>query len=159
MRGANQFHEITGAVFDSLAQIALMRGGYEDAGDYLRQAGDAYGNYGAQTSQWYEWSIRVLEAKLAARRGATDEALRLASEIVTFPTMVRRALVPYIASLRGDTQSQGSGGIREGSQGGPRAEKPLSRRTRLPQWNLPHVSLAARTGAPSAFADCVAGGG
>jgi transcriptional regulator with XRE-family HTH domain len=28
--------------------------------------------------------------------------------------MVRRALVPYIASLRRGTQSQGSGGIREG---------------------------------------------
>jgi hypothetical protein len=32
-----QFHEITGAVFDTLAQIALMRGGYESAGDYLRR--------------------------------------------------------------------------------------------------------------------------
>jgi len=83
VRCANQFHEITGAVFDSLAQIALMRGGYESAGDYLRQAGEAYGGYGAQTSLWYEWSIRVLEAKLAARRGATEEALRLANEIAT----------------------------------------------------------------------------
>ena len=83
VRGPSQFHEITGAVFDSLAQIALMRGGYESAGDYLRQAGEAYGGYGAQTGQWYEWSIRVLEAKLAARRGATDEALRLANEIAT----------------------------------------------------------------------------
>ena len=78
-----QFHEITGAVFDTLAQIALMRGGYESAGDYLRKAGEAYGGYGAQTSLWYEWSIRVLEAKLATRRGATDEALRLANEIAT----------------------------------------------------------------------------
>ena len=76
-----QFHEITGAVFDTLAQISLMRGSYESAGDYLRQAGEAYGGYGAQTGLWYEWSIRVLEAKLAARRGATDEALRLADEI------------------------------------------------------------------------------
>ena len=80
-RGQTQFNEITGAVYDTLAQIALMRGGYESAGDYLRKAGDAYGSYGAQTSLWYEWSIRVLEAKLAARRGATDEALRLANEI------------------------------------------------------------------------------
>ncbi len=71
-RGQSQFNEITGAVYDSLAQIALMRGGYESAGDYLRQAGEAYGSYGAQTGQWYEWSIRVLEAKLAARRGATE---------------------------------------------------------------------------------------
>ena len=80
-RGQTQFNEITGAVYDSLAQIALMRGGYEAAGDYLRQAGEAYGSYGAQTDQWYEWSIRVLEAKLAARRGATEAALRLANEI------------------------------------------------------------------------------
>lgn len=78
-----QGHEITGAVFDTLAQIALMRGGDESAGDYLRKAGEAYGGYGSQTSQWYEWSIRALEAKLAARRGATDEALRLANEIAT----------------------------------------------------------------------------
>jgi hydrogenase-4 transcriptional activator len=81
-RGQTQFNEITGAVYDSLAQIALMRGAYESAGDYLRRAGDAYGSYGGQTGLWYEWSIRVLEAKLAARRGATEEALRLANEIV-----------------------------------------------------------------------------
>jgi hydrogenase-4 transcriptional activator len=83
VRSMSQFHEITGAVFDSLAQIALMRGGYESAGDYLRKAGEAYGGYGAQTSKWYEWSINVLHAKLAARRGAVDEALRLANEIAT----------------------------------------------------------------------------
>ncbi len=80
-RGQTQFNEITGAVYDSLAQIALMRGGHETAGDYLRRAGEAYGSYGAQTGLWYEWSIRVLEAKLAARRGATEEALRLTNEI------------------------------------------------------------------------------
>ena len=77
----NQFHEITGAVYDTLAQIALMRGDYESTDDYLRQAGDAYVSYGGLTDLWYEWSIRVLEAKLAARRGATDQALRLANEI------------------------------------------------------------------------------
>ncbi len=80
-RGETQFNEITGAVYDSLAQIALTRGGYEAAGDYLRQAGEAYGSYGGQTGLWYEWSIRVLEAKLAARRGASEDALRLANEI------------------------------------------------------------------------------
>jgi DNA-binding NtrC family response regulator/tetratricopeptide (TPR) repeat protein len=80
-RGQTQFNEITGAVFDSLAQIALMRGDYESADDYLQKAGEAYGSYGAQTGIWYEWSIRVLEAKLAARRGAADEALRIANEI------------------------------------------------------------------------------
>ncbi len=80
-RGQTQYNEISGAVYDSLVQIALMRGDYESASDYLRQAGDAYGSYGGQTGLWYEWSIRVLEAKLAARQGATDEALRLANEI------------------------------------------------------------------------------
>ena len=83
VRSPIQFHEITGAVYDSLAQIALVRGTYEAAGDYLRQAGEAYGGYGARTSSWYDWSIRALEAKLAARRGATEEALRLALEIST----------------------------------------------------------------------------
>ena len=81
VRGHSQFNEITGAVYDTLAQIALMRGEYEAAGDYLRQAVDAYGSYGGQTGRWYEWSIRVLEARLAARRGTTDAALKLASEI------------------------------------------------------------------------------
>ena len=52
-RGQTQFNEITGAVYDSLAQIALMRGAYESAGDYLRRAGDAYGSYGGQTGLWY----------------------------------------------------------------------------------------------------------
>ena len=98
IRSSVQFHEITGAVFDSLAQIALMRGGYESAGDYLRKAGEAYGGYGAQTSQWYEWSIRVLEAKLAARRGATDEALRLANEIAASAPPAEAIQADLIAS-------------------------------------------------------------
>ena len=80
-RSPIQFNEITGAVFDSLAQIALMRGEYEAAGEHLRRSGEAYGAYGVQVSQWYEWSIRVLEAKLAVRRGAFDEGLRLSDEI------------------------------------------------------------------------------
>ena len=81
-----QFNEITGAVFDTLAQITLMRGEYETAGEHLRRSGEAYGAYGIQVSQWYEWSIRVLEAKLAVRRGAFDEGLRLADEIAQSPT-------------------------------------------------------------------------
>jgi DNA-binding NtrC family response regulator/tetratricopeptide (TPR) repeat protein len=81
VRSPIQFNEITGAVFDTLAQIALMRGEYEAAGEQLRRSGEAYGAYGIQVSQWYEWSIRVLEAKLAVRRGAFDEGMRLADEI------------------------------------------------------------------------------
>ena len=76
------FHETTGAVFDTLAQIHLMRGSYEKAGEYLRHASEAYGG---QTSGWYEWSLRVLGAKLAIRRGAYDEALRTADEIARAP--------------------------------------------------------------------------
>ena len=88
VRSPSQFqsNEITGAVFDTLAQISLMRGEYETAGDHLRRSGEAYGAYGIQVSQWYEWSIRVLEAKLAVRRGAFDEGLRLADEIVHAPS-------------------------------------------------------------------------
>ena len=76
------FHETTGAVFDTLAQIHLMRGSYERAGEYLRHASEAYGG---QTSGWYEWSLRVLGAKLAIRRAAYDEALRTAEEIAHAP--------------------------------------------------------------------------
>jgi DNA-binding NtrC family response regulator/tetratricopeptide (TPR) repeat protein len=82
VRSAVQYHEITGAVYDSLAQIHMMRGSYETAGDFLRRASDAYGSYGRHTSQWYEWSIRVLEAKLALRRGSADHALRIAEELM-----------------------------------------------------------------------------
>jgi DNA-binding NtrC family response regulator/tetratricopeptide (TPR) repeat protein len=98
VRSSIQFHEINGAVFDSLAQIALMRGDHQAAGEYLRKAGDAYGGYGAQTSQWYEWSIRVLEAKLAVRRGDTDEALRLANEIATAAPPAEAIQADLIAS-------------------------------------------------------------
>src|SRR5207302_9203146 len=78
-----QFHETTGAVFDTLAQIHLMRGRYETASDFLGRAGEAYGAYGRQTSRWYEWSVRVLGARLALRRGALDEAVALADEILS----------------------------------------------------------------------------
>jgi DNA-binding NtrC family response regulator/tetratricopeptide (TPR) repeat protein len=81
LRSPVQFHETTGAVFDTLAQIHLMRGSYERAGDCLRSAGEAYGQYGSQTSRWYEWSLKVLSAKLAIRRQAFDEALALANDI------------------------------------------------------------------------------
>src|SRR5262245_61099389 len=82
VRSPIQFHETTGAVFDTLAQIHLIRGHYETAADFLGRASEAYGAYGRQTSRWYEWSVRVLGARLALRRGALDEAARLAGEIV-----------------------------------------------------------------------------
>src|SRR5207342_1941297 len=60
LRSPIQFSETTGAVFDTLAQIHLMRGQYDTADEFLRQASDAYGAYGRETSKWYEWSVRVL---------------------------------------------------------------------------------------------------
>ena len=75
VRSPMQFHETTGAVYDTLAQMSLMRGDYENAAEYLRQAAEAYGAYGRKTSRWYEWSLRVISARLAMRRGKPDEAL------------------------------------------------------------------------------------
>jgi DNA-binding NtrC family response regulator/tetratricopeptide (TPR) repeat protein len=82
LRSPIQFHETTGAVFDTLAQIHLIRGRYDTAAEYLGRAGDAYGAYGRQTSQWYEWSVRVLGSRLAVRRGDLETAVRLADEIL-----------------------------------------------------------------------------
>src|SRR3954465_13253410 len=83
VRSPIQFHETTGAVFDTLAQIHLMRGRYEVASEFLGRAGEAYGAYGRQTSQWYEWSVRLLGARLAVRRGALGEAVAKADEILS----------------------------------------------------------------------------
>src|SRR5688572_5512849 len=82
VRSAVKFHETTGAVFDTLAQIHLMRGSYERAGEYLRLASEAYGSYGTQTMRWYEWSLKVLAIRLAFRRGAYDEALTMADDLI-----------------------------------------------------------------------------
>ena len=76
VRCAVQFHETTGAVYDTLAQMSLMRGDYENAAEYLRRAAEAFGAYGRQTSRWYEWSLRVLTARLATRRGARTRPWR-----------------------------------------------------------------------------------
>lgn len=81
VRSPIQFHETTGAVFDTLSQIHLIRGNYETASEFLGRASEAYGAYGRQTSQWYEWSVRVLSARLALRRGELDAAVSLSDEI------------------------------------------------------------------------------
>jgi tetratricopeptide (TPR) repeat protein len=85
VRSPVQFHETTGAVFDTLAQIHLMRGSYERAGEYLRHASEAYGAYGTQTMRWYEWSLKVLGVKLAIRQDKFDEALAMAEELARTP--------------------------------------------------------------------------
>jgi DNA-binding NtrC family response regulator/tetratricopeptide (TPR) repeat protein len=82
VRSPIQFHETTGAVFDTLAQIHLIRGRYDTASEFLARAGEAYGAYGRQTSRWYEWSVRVLGARLALRRGALDEAVARVDQIL-----------------------------------------------------------------------------
>jgi DNA-binding NtrC family response regulator/tetratricopeptide (TPR) repeat protein len=78
-----QFHETAGAVHDTLAQIHLIQGNYEQARECLERARDSYGAYGRQTSHWYDWSVRVLLARLAFRRGALNEAVALADETVS----------------------------------------------------------------------------
>ena len=86
VRCAVQFHETTGAVYDTLAQMSLMRGDYENAAEYLRRASEAFGAYGRNTSRWYEWSLRVITARLATRRGAPNDALAIADEISRSPS-------------------------------------------------------------------------
>lgn len=85
-RCAVQFHEIGGGIFDTLAQLALLRGDYEGADANLREALAAFGAYGRNTSGWYEWSLRTIEARVATRRGAPDEALTIADTLARSPT-------------------------------------------------------------------------
>ncbi|MDP1570464.1 MAG: sigma 54-interacting transcriptional regulator [Vicinamibacterales bacterium] len=82
VRSTVMVHERTGAIYDTLAQMSLMRGDYENAAEYLRRAAEAYGAYGRQTSQWYEWSVRAITARLAIRRGEPATALSIAEEII-----------------------------------------------------------------------------
>ncbi len=80
VRSPVQFHETTGAVYDTLAQIHLIRGGYEAAEAALGQAAEAYGGFGRKAGRWYEWSVRVVGARLALRRGDVLGALARAEE-------------------------------------------------------------------------------
>ena len=64
VRSPLQFmRETTGAVFDTLAQIHLIRGDHDAASRSLQKAREAYGETSAQ-SRWYQWSVRVLDARL-----------------------------------------------------------------------------------------------
>ncbi len=82
VRSPIQFHETAGAVHDTLAQIHLIQGNYDAARECLERARDEYGAYGRQTSRWYDWSVRVLMARLALRRGALTEAVTLADDLI-----------------------------------------------------------------------------
>ncbi|HEY8535241.1 MAG TPA: sigma 54-interacting transcriptional regulator [Vicinamibacterales bacterium] len=79
------YHETTGAIFDSLAQIHLIRGDYDACADALQQARAAFGAYDAETPRWYDWSLRLIEARLTARRGDPLKAVTLADAIVDTP--------------------------------------------------------------------------
>ena len=80
VRSPLQFmRETTGAVFDTLAQIHLIRGEHDAASRSLARARDAYGE--TLASRWYQWSVRVLDARLALRRGHAARAQHLASDV------------------------------------------------------------------------------
>jgi DNA-binding NtrC family response regulator/tetratricopeptide (TPR) repeat protein len=83
VRSRVRFNETTGAVFDSLAQIHLLRGSYERASEYLKLAGEAYGPFG----RWYEWSLKVLAVRVAIRRGAYAEARQMADALTAAPDL------------------------------------------------------------------------
>jgi DNA-binding NtrC family response regulator/tetratricopeptide (TPR) repeat protein len=86
VRSPLQFmRETTGAVFDTLAQIHLIRGEHESASRCLQKAREAYGEYGSQTARWYQWSLLVLEARVALRRGEPGPAVALASDVAKAP--------------------------------------------------------------------------
>jgi hydrogenase-4 transcriptional activator len=80
VRSPLQFmRETTGAVFDTLAQIHLVRGEHDAASHCLQKAREAYGE--TLASRWYQWSVRALEARLAVRRGDPERALIVAAEV------------------------------------------------------------------------------
>ncbi len=71
--------ETTGAVFDTLAQIHLIRGEDDEASRCLNRAREAYG--ATLASRWYQWSVRALEARVALRRGDAETALVVSGEV------------------------------------------------------------------------------
>ena len=84
IRGPAPFvRETTGAVFDSLAQIYLIRGAHDEATESLERARTAYGEAG--TSGWYQWSVRVLDARVALRRGDAGRARDLCQALAGDP--------------------------------------------------------------------------
>jgi len=87
VRRALLFHETTGAIFDSLAQVHLIRGSYDRAEEYLQKAREAYGAYDQLTPRWYDWSLQLLDARLALRRGLLDLAVARADAMTQTPTI------------------------------------------------------------------------
>ena len=84
VRSPLQFmRETTGAVFDTLAQIHLIRGEHEDAARAVEKSKEAYGEFSGQARRWYHWGLRVLEARLALRRGRQAAALAMANDLTS----------------------------------------------------------------------------
>ena len=78
VRSPLQFmRDTTGGVFDTLAQIHLIRGNPDEASRCLQRSREAYG----ESSSWYYWSVSVLEARLSLRRGDPAAALATASQL------------------------------------------------------------------------------
>jgi hydrogenase-4 transcriptional activator len=78
VRSPLQFmRETTGAVFDTLAQIHLVRGNHGEASRCLQRSREAYGD----SNKWYQWSVQMLEARVALRRGDASGALAIAGQI------------------------------------------------------------------------------
>ena len=75
--------ETTGAVFDTLAQIHLIRGEHDEASRCLKKAREAYGE--TLASRWYQWSVRALDARLALRRGDAAHALAVSADVAGSP--------------------------------------------------------------------------
>ena len=94
VRSPIQFHETTGAVFDTLAQIHLMRGRYDTASEFLGRASEAYGAYGRQTSQL----VRVVGAR--ARRAPRAAARRRSTKRWRAPTRSSQAGAPPFDALQ-----------------------------------------------------------
>ena len=82
VRSPMQFmRETTGAVYDTLAQIHLIRGEHDEVSRCLQRARESYGDTGVEATRWYRWSLRVLESRLALRRGDPAQALTLATSV------------------------------------------------------------------------------
>ncbi|MGE0393319.1 MAG: sigma 54-interacting transcriptional regulator, partial [Vicinamibacterales bacterium] len=85
LRSSVQYRETTGAVHDTLAQVHLLTGAYDEADRSLTHAREAFRDSGTRTSRWYEWSLKVLAARLALRRGRHEESAAQADAILGEP--------------------------------------------------------------------------
>ena len=120
VRSPLQFmRETTGAVFDTLAQIHLIRGDDEEAARCLQRSRDAYGEYGAHSSRWYQWSVRVLEARVALRGGRAPQALAIAADVAQ-----RRGRAAFVRRAGGAHRRRGAARLRSAPPKRTRGSRP-----------------------------------